>query len=189
MRILFINACIREQSRTKRVADCLLSKLQGEVEEVRLSEIAFPVFDEEFLQKREGLIAAGDFEDDLFKFARQFAAADTIVVAAPYWDLSFPASLKQYLEQINVLGITFMYTLEGFPRGLCKAKKMYYITTAGGMYVPEEFGFGYVKALAQNFYGIEEVEEIRAVGLDIDGADAENIVQECICSLNRYINR
>ena len=184
MKILFINACVREQSRTKRLADCLLSKLQGEVEEVRLSETAFPVFDEEFLQKREQLITAGDFEDDLFKLAHQFAGADLIVIAAPYWDLSFPAALKQYFEQINVVGITFMYTPEGFPKGLCKAKKMYYITTAGGMYVPEEFGFGYVKALAQNFYGIEDVEEVRAVGLDIDGADAEEIMQECICSLS-----
>ncbi len=183
MKILFINACVREQSRTKRLADCLLSKLQGEIEEARLPETAFPVFDEEFLQKREQLITAGDFEDDLFKLAHQFAGADLIVIAAPYWDLSFPAALKQYFEQINVVGITFMYTPEGFPKGLCKAKKMYYITTAGGMYVPEEFGFGYVKALAQNFYGIEDVEEVRAVGLDIDGADAEEIMQECICSL------
>jgi len=184
MNILFINACVREQSRTKRLADCLLSKLQGEIEEVRLSETVFPLFDEKFLQKREELIAVGDFEDDLFKLARQFAGADLIVIAAPYWDLSFPAALKQYFEQINVVGITFMYTPEGFPKGLCKAKKMYYITTAGGLYVPEEFGFGYVKALAQNFYGIEEVEEIRAVGLDIDGADAGKIMQECICSLS-----
>lgn len=189
MRILFINACVREQSRTKRLADCLLSKLQGEVEEVRLSETAFPLFDEKFLQKREELIASGDFEHDLFELARQFAGADLIAIAAPYWDLSFPAALKQYLEQINVLGITFMYTPEGFPKGLCKAKKMYYITTAGGMYVPEEFGFGYVKALAQNFYGIEEVEEVKAVGLDIDGADTGKIMQECICSLCKSLEK
>ena len=33
--ILFINACVREESRTKRLADCLLSKMEGKVEEFR----------------------------------------------------------------------------------------------------------------------------------------------------------
>ena len=98
------------------------------------------------------------------------------MVAAPYWDLSFPASLKQYIEQINVTGITFMYTPEGIPKGLCKAKKLYYVMTAGGTYVPEEFGFGYVKSLAQNFYGIRKIELIKAVGLDIDSANVEEIM-------------
>ena len=178
--ILYINACVREQSRTKRLADCLLAKLDGNVEEVRLTDVSFPVADEAFLKKRDRLIAGGELHDPLFALARQFAEADQIVIAAPYWDLSFPAALKQYFEQINVTGITFMYTAEGYPKGLCRADKLYYITTAGGMYVPEEFGFGYICALARNFYGIEDVEMIRAVGLDIDGADEEKILSECM---------
>jgi FMN-dependent NADH-azoreductase len=43
--------------------------------------------------------------------------------------------------------------------------------------VPEEYGFGYVKALAQNFYGIPDVRLIKAAGLDIIGADTEAILQ------------
>lgn len=174
--ILFINVCVREQSRTKRLADSVLSKLVGEVEEVRLSDITFPVVDEAFLHNRDRLIESGDFDNPLFKMARQFAKAEQIVIAAPYWDLSFPAVLKQYIEQINVTGITFKYTSEGIPQGLCRAKKLYYVMTAGGTYVPEEYGFGYVRALAQSFYGIEDVELIKAVGLDIDGADVEEII-------------
>ena len=115
----------------------------------------------------------------MFDLARQFANADEIVIAAPFWDLSFPAALKQYFEQINVLGITFRYTPDGFPQGLCKAKKLYYITTAGGEFFPEEYGYGYVKALAQNFYGIKDVELIKATGLAIDGADEEKILEDC----------
>ena len=176
--LLFINACVREDSRTKRLADCLLSKLGEPAEEVRLAEISFPVYDETFMQNRNRLIDAGKYDDPSFDLARQFAAADVIVIAAPYWDLSFPASVKQYFEQICVNGLTFMYTPEGFPKGLCRARKLYYVTTAGGQFVPEEFGFGYVRALAQNFYGIDEVELIKAVGLDIQGADAEGILQE-----------
>jgi FMN-dependent NADH-azoreductase len=181
--VLFINACVREQSRTKRLADCLLSKLGGQVEEVCLSEMTFPVPDEAFLERRSSLIASGAYDDPFFDLGRQFAAADQIVIAAPYWDLSFPAALKRYLEQICVVGLTFMYTPEGVPKGLCRAKKLYYVMTAGGQYVPEEYGFGYVKALAQNFYGIDEVKLIKAVGLDIDGADTERIMRESISGI------
>ena len=181
--LLFVNACVREQSRTKRLADCLLAKLGDAAEEVRLSEISFPVYDEEFMQRRNRLIESGKYDDSSFDLARQFAAADRIVIAAPYWDLSFPAALKQYFEQICVNGLTFMYTPEGFPKGLCRTRKLYYVMTAGGQFVPEEYGFGYVRALAQNFYGIDEVELIKAVGLDIDGADPESILQERISSL------
>ena len=45
-------------------------------------------------------------------------------------------SSPEYFEQINVLGITFVYTPEGYPKGLCRAKALYYVTTAGGCYVP-----------------------------------------------------
>ena len=165
--VLFINACVRKQSRTRKLADSVLSKLEGEVQEIRLHELSFPVVDEAFLRKRDRLIDCGEFSDPLFDMARQFASADRIVIAAPYWDLSFPAVLKQYFEQINVIGVTFRYTPEGVPQGLCKAEKLYYVTTAGGLFVPEEFGFGYVKSLARNFYGIRDVQLVKEVGLDI----------------------
>ena len=176
--ILLINACVRKQSRTKRLADSLLAKWSEQVTEIRLEEIDFPVVNEDFLARRDRLIAEEAFSDPMFDLANQFAAADRIVIATPYWDLSFPASLKQYFEQINVLGITFRYTPQGIPQGLCKASELYYVTTAGGQYVPEEFGFGYVKALAQNFYGISSVTQLKAVGLDLDGADPEAILKE-----------
>ena len=176
--ILFINACVKKESRTLRLAKRLLSGLGGQYEEVKLHEIDFPVTDQDFLNRRDRLIASEDFGDSMFDLARQFAKADEIVIAAPYWDLSFPASLKQYIEHINVLGITFRYTPEGTPLGLCNAKRLTYVMTAGGIYVPEEFGYGYVKKLAQSFYGIPEVRLIKATGLDIDGADVETIMRE-----------
>ena len=178
--ILFVNACVREQSRTKRLADNLLSFLKGTAEEVRLSDIAFPAVDEAFLQKRERLIWEGRFDDPLFRYARQFAEASQIVIAAPYWDLSFPAALKQYLEQVSVPGITFTYTEDGLPKGLCAADRLYYVTTAGGQYAPEDFGFGYVRALCRDLFGIGQAELIRAVGLDLDGADVEGILWKSI---------
>ena len=180
---LFVNACVRKESRTKRLADRLLSKLGGEIEEIRLWELDLPVVDEAFLNKRNAVVERENFEDPVCDLARQFAKADTIVIAAPYWDLSFPASLKQYFELINVLGITFKYTDDGMPVGLCRAEKLYYVTTAGGAFIPEEFGIGYVESLARNFYGIENVEYIKAYGLDILGADTEGIMSEALAQI------
>ena len=175
--VLFINACVRKESRTKKLADQLLAMLDQPFEEIRLHEMHFPVVDESFLKKRDKLIENGDFENPLFDLARQFSGADIIVIAAPYWDLSFPAALKQYIEQINVTGITFRYTEQGVPEGLCRAAGLFFVTTAGGYFVPEEFGFGYIKALAQNYYGIQDVQLITAVGLDLAGADPEQILK------------
>ena len=145
---------------------------------------AFPL-DENALTQREQCMACGECEGQSLLYARQFAEADSIVIAAPHWDLSFPAALKQFIEHINVVGITFVYTPEGIPQGLCKAKELYYVTTAGGDFVPEEFGFGYVKTLAQSFYGISKVEKIEAVGLDLEGADPESILQEAIRGIRK----
>ncbi len=177
--ILFVNACARSDSRTIMLANILLGKLDEPFEEIRLIEYDFPVTDEAFLKKRDHLIRINAFNDSIFNLASQFAAADKIIIAAPYYDLSFPACVKQYFEQINVLGITFRYTPEGYPEGLCQAEKLYYVTTAGGMFVPDEYGFGYVKALSENFYGIKDVKLIRAIGLDIYGADPKKILKEC----------
>ena len=176
--ILYVNACVRKESRTKRLADKLLAKLGEPYEELCLEKIAFPIVNEEYLNKRDQLISAGDFQSPAFDLARQFSEAKTIVIAAPYWDLSFPSMLKQYLEQINVVGITFKYSEEGVPVALCKANRLFYVTTAGGLYVPEDYGFGYVKALAQNFYGIQDVRKIEAVGFDIYGANVNSIMKD-----------
>jgi FMN-dependent NADH-azoreductase len=185
--ILYINACVRKESRTQILAGKLLAKLDKPYEEIRLEEIAFPATTEEYLEKRNQLMIDGDLQNPMFDLARQFSEAETIVIAAPYWDLSFPAMLKQYLEQINVVGITFKYTEDGIPVGLCRAKRIYYVTTAGGCYVPEDYGFGYVKALAQSYYGIRDVRKVEAVGLDIYGADVDKIMKAAEDSLSDII--
>ena len=88
--ILLINACVRSNSRTRKLADALLSKLEGDVVEVDLGRINFPVVDEAFLAKRDELEEKCCWDDPMFDLARQFASADQVVVAAPYYDLSFP---------------------------------------------------------------------------------------------------
>lgn len=177
--VLYVDACVREGSRTRRLADHLLKTLNVECDRLYLSDCSFPKADAEFIADRDRLLREGDLMNPLFDLARQFAEAEEIIIAAPFWDLSFPAVLKTYFEQINVTGITFRYTPEGVPEGMCRARRLFYVTTAGGEFFPEQYGFGYVEALAKSFYGISEVELIRATGLDIDGAPVERMIKEC----------
>ncbi|MCI7758748.1 MAG: NAD(P)H-dependent oxidoreductase [[Eubacterium] saphenum] len=173
---LFINCCPRDSSRTERLAKKLLEKL-GEYDEVNPEKEGLVPMSKERLNYRTELLQKGDLSDDIFKYAKQFAAADTIVIAAPFWDLSFPSVLKIYIENIYVTGIVSKYDSNGTPKGLCKAKKLYYVTTAGGPY-DGRFSFDYLKELAESFFGIGETVLIKAEMLDIIGNDAEKILAE-----------
>ena len=166
-KILLINACVRPGSRTMELAQTLLKKLEGDVEEARLYDMPLPALDLKGMERRNLASGKNDFSDPCFDVAKQFAAADTIVIAAPYWDLMFPAVLKNYLENITVSGLTFRYSEQGRPQSLCRAKKLYYVTTSGGFIGENDFGFSYVKALAENFFGIADVYRYAAEGLDI----------------------
>lgn len=175
MSILFINACVRDQSRTLELAQCFLSGLHDEVHEIKLQDEKIQPLDRETLLLRDKLVREHDTDHLLLRYAREFSQADTIVIAAPYWDLSFPSLLKIYFEAVTVCGMTFRYENEA-PKGLCRAERLFYITTAGGPII-SDFGFSYVRELAENFYGIRQTKCFRAEGLDIIGADAEGILK------------
>lgn len=175
-KILFLNACLRPGSRTLELAETLLQRLQGNISEVCLHEMPMSPLNLIGMEKRHQAAREKDFSDPIFDAARQFADADIIVIAAPYWDLMFPAVLKTYLENITVAGITFYYSEQGRPQSLCRARRLYYVTTAGGFIGQNDFGFSYVKALALSFFGITEIYRYAAEGLDIFGADVETIM-------------
>lgn len=179
-KILFINACLRPESRTRKLSQSVLESLDGEITELRLFEEPPKLLDMETLSARDEALSSGDFSSEVFSRAREFADADEIVIAAPYWDLLFPAALRLYLESVTVTGLSFRYSPEGIPIGMCRAKRLIYVTTAGGPIGENNFGFEYVKALAQNFYGIRDVQCFSAEGLDIYGADTGAIMEEAV---------
>ena len=177
MKILFVNACVRPNSRTLELANHMIDKLSGQVQEVKLYNEDLSPLGLAEIELRDKAFQNKDFSNSVFNLAKQFANAQTIVIAAPYWDLMFPAVLKCYFEKITVNGLTFCYGEKGAINGLCKAKKLIYITTAGGP-IMHDFGYDYVASLAKNFYGINELKYIKAEGLDVCGADVTKIMEE-----------
>lgn len=174
--VLLVNACARAESRTLPLALDAARRFGEPIEVVDLYRENVRPIDGETLARRRELSHCGEFSDPIFRYARQFAAADRVVIAAPYWDLSFPAILKCYVESVCVNGLTFRYSEEGIPTGLCRARSLTYVTTAGG-YVPEDdFGYGYIRRVCRDFFGIPDAVCIKAEGLDILGADIEGIL-------------
>ena len=177
MKVLFVNACLRgERSRTLVLCREYLKKLQelhpeAVVEEVDLNTLDLEVQDCAVLDQRDALRHAGNFDHEMFDLAKQLIAADHVVIGAPYWDLSFPAKLKMYLERCSVDKLTFIYNEKGVPQGQCKADSLVYITTSGGFIGDMNFGFDYVKGLCGMLFGIRKFHFVAADGIDIIGVD------------------
>lgn len=186
-KILFLNACVRPNSRTLVLAQHVLSKLDGTVEEVNLEKERIAPLDWESLQERDSYCKNGDFSAPMFRHAHKFAQADEIVIAAPYWDLAFPSTVRIYFEAVTVCGLSFEYSVSGAPQGLCRAKRIHYVTTSGGAIGEYNLGFDYIKALCRSFYGIPEVLCYRAENLDIQGSDVKAIMDTAIAEANEKL--
>ena len=175
---LYVKSCPREESRTDTLAKALLERL-GEYEEIDVVNEDLHPLNKDSLSFREAMIAQGNYSNPMFQYAKQFAFADTIVIAAPFWDLSFPTALKTYIENIYVTGLVTQCGEDDRPHGMCKANKLYYVTTAGGPYDPS-YSYEYIKALATEHFGIKECELIYADMLDLDSSDPEKIILDKI---------
>ena len=188
MNILFVNGCVRKNSHTYELAQAVLDRFEGTVTEINLQQENIQPMNADSLALRNSLLQTGKLEDPSLKYAQQFASSDLIILAAPYWDLSFPAAVKAYLEAVTVTGITFRYTPEGFPEGLCKAQKLIYVTTAGGPIMDYNLGYDYIHALSRLYYGIPKVLCIKAENLDIVGADVDSILHDAKKSIDQTLS-
>ena len=73
--ILFVNACVRPNSRTLELAKSVLGELSGEVDEVKLYEQKLAPLDLAEMEIRDKSARTKDFSDDVFALARQFVCA------------------------------------------------------------------------------------------------------------------
>ena len=185
MKLLFVNCCISQrgsESRTLALAESFLESWRAkhpgaEVETVEPETLlALKPFDPEMLDDRDALAGIGCFDAPVFALARQFRAADRIVVAAPFWDLSFPTALRAYIEYVSANGLTYHYEADGC-HGDCRAEKLAYLTSGGDAEQPESVGVLYWKQLCAMF-GIPKFDYVFAGGLDLDPARTAEILAE-----------
>lgn len=177
--LLFVNACMRGEqvSRTHRLCRAFLAAAQEadpalRVVEHDLTRMALQPVSAPLLAQKEALCDAGDWAHPLLQPALTFARSDLVLIGAPYWDLSFPAALKIWVENMYVRNLTFRYTPEGEPQGLTQLRRWAYITTAGSPIGENDWGYGYLRAVL-SVLGRGECIAVRAEELDIAGRDTE----------------
>lgn len=165
-KLLYIDACIRdEQSRTKRIATPIIEALKQkyEVQTLVINDLDLSIVKKELITKRNN----GDIDPQVMSWAESVRDADRIVIAAPFWDMSIPAALKNFLELCSIFDVTFKSD-DKTCYGNCKAEKMLYITTRG-MDINTgdvlEQGSSYLKALSW-LWGIGSLEVVSAQNMD-----------------------
>lgn len=164
-KLIVIDSCMRPESRTRIILEAakeVLSK-RYEVEIIDVNALNLPpVTPEVLLQRSSGVVP-----EQTVEIARRIAAADRLLVASPFWDMSFPAVLKAFFENMSLFGVTF--TDNGKTcTGLCRCRKVMYITTRGmNIHTGEvrDQGTSYLKALS-SLWGLGEVITIAAENLD-----------------------
>ena len=194
MKLLFIDGCVSQRgpaSRTRALAEAFLSAFReshpgAEVETVTLEALDLKPFLPTALNQRDELASVGAFGAPVFDLARQFQAADKIVAAAPFWDLSFPAVMRTYIEYISANGLCYHYEADGC-HGDCRADRLAYLTTGGDFERPESLGVLYWKQLSKMF-GVPRFDYIFAGGLDVDPAKAPELL-EAACEQARTLGR
>lgn len=169
-KLVIIDSCMRAESRTRRILNAarevLSTRYDIEIIDVNAAGL-LPLTPEGLEERTSGIVP-----EQTLSLAKTIAAADRLVVAAPFWDMSFPATLKAFFENMSLYGVTFEdngHTCVG----LCKCKKVMYITTRG-MDVetgsPREQGSSYLMALS-TLWGLGEVTTVAAKNLDYLSTD------------------
>ena len=165
-KLLYIDACIRNaESRTKRIATPIVEALteRYEVETFCLNEMELEIVKEDLIRRRNN----GRIDPVVMGWAERVRDADRIVIAAPFWDMSFPAALKNFFELCSIFDVTFKSD-DKTCFGNCRAEKLLYITTRGMDIATGdvlEQATPYLKALSW-LWGIGPLQVVSAQNMD-----------------------
>ncbi|MCJ8335163.1 MAG: NAD(P)H-dependent oxidoreductase [Epibacterium sp.] len=100
----------------------------------------------------------------------ELKAADTVVIGAPIYNFSVPATLKAWLDQVARAGITFQYTENG-PEGLLTGKRAVIVSASGGTPVGAEFD--YAVPYLRHMLGFIGITDVQVVAADQQAINAE----------------
>ena len=178
MKTLFINATILDSSRTLALARHLLKNYE-DVYEVDLKKDQIPPVDNNTLGPKYEALKEGDLNHPSLKNALLLKEAETIIIAAPVWNVGLPASLKAFLDDALITGLTFCYGDHGNIVSLCNTKKVILVSTSGGPFMYEHT-IGFIKEFSKLFLATEDVTLCKAEMLDAFRDRVPEILEEAI---------
>lgn len=178
MNILQINASARRDgANSTRLANAVVDRLKAVDPDARvtlrdLAVTPHPMLDEAALgalftpadQRTPEQAARAALDDALIA---EIQAHDTIVLGVPMYNFGIPAQLKNWIDAIARVGVTFRYTEAG-PEGLLTGKKIYLALARGGLYrdTDKDAQVPYLKTVL-GFLGMTDLSFIYAEGLNM----------------------
>lgn len=121
------------------------------------------------------------------KYIDELLSADEIVISTPIYNLSIPAVLKAWIDQIVRFGRTFNKSAGGF-EGLVKGRKVTVIVASGSDFRPGTPGGAYnflepyLRAVF-GFIGLTDVHFVYAYAMNDEAAHRDRILTEASSSL------
>lgn len=178
-KILFINSCFNyEKSRTLYLANKIFEKFDidsnFDFEEIKLKDLHFLPLSEEKLKIRFDQTNKHLFDMDMLTYSKKILSADIVVIAAPFYDYSYPSILKLFIENVSMPNLMYTYSKDGY-EGYARGRKFIYITTRGAI-LPDSEDFGYLN-LDRMFklFGFKESQIISFGGTDLCDNEYEQI--------------
>lgn len=124
----------------------------------------------------------------------QFLSADTYVISAPMWSVSFPSILKKYIDCI-ILNNKVIKISEDQVTGLLddKVRKMVYIQSSGGDY-PKLLSFKFNHGVSYlhdifKFLGIKDFEKILVEGVDMTEIGKEDALKKAYKDIDSLVEK
>lgn len=116
------------------------------------------------------------------KVLSDFLDADVLVIGAPMYNFGIPAQLKSWIDRIAVAGKTFKYTENG-PVGLVGDKKVFIVSSRGGVYSGELSFMDHQEAHLQAAFGLmgitaDDIKIIRAEGVNLGSDQAKEAISK-----------
>ncbi len=184
-KILFINSCIRDKdSRTLVLAKEFISLVKDryEVEEINIDTLD--------MEPKSIKDFQSDYVDPKYiELAKKVANADKLVIATPFWDMSFPSKLKIFIERTTLPGITMSETND--IEGVCKAEELLVINTKG--WDIEDFSemdglSTYFRAL-KHLWGIKKYSVISVSGCDTHPDSVDYLIEQGLKKVRKYAKK
>jgi FMN-dependent NADH-azoreductase len=197
LELLLVNSSARQQdSVTRRFANELIEALQQQHGDINIRERDvtrdMPFVDEHWVNANFTAAEQRTAEDKLAlaysdSLVNELEETDILIIAAPVYNYSVPASLKAWIDQISRVGRTFNFTSEG-SFGKLKNKKAYVIMATGGLKLGSDIDFasGFLCHIL-NFIGIEDVSFLSAEGLMMDSEQGLQQIRSQIDNVTRQV--
>ena len=123
--------------------------------------------------QKQKLMRSDELVDELL-------AADVLVLSAPMWNLSIPASLKAWIDLIVREGRTFAFTAQGVIPLVPAGKKVYIFSARGGAYPAGTafHAFDFEEPYLRTILGVIGLTEIEFVCAEHQSGNPETAARE-----------